>query len=117
MFGFGPGELVILVFVVPFFLALFFLPVVIAIARHHPSAPWIALLDLFLGWTLLGWLGALVWSLTPVAPTQAATQGATLTGTAGVAPTPGATRFCTRCGATLPPDAVFCPACGRDSRA
>jgi hypothetical protein len=116
MFNLGSGEFNILLVVAPFLLALFFLPIIIAIARHHPGTVWIVLLDLFLGWTLLGWLGALVWSLAPIAPMGAAVPGAPAAGSAGPASIPGAPRFCTRCGATLPPDAVFCPACGKDSR-
>ena len=117
MFSFGPGEVVILLFAVPFFLALFFLPVFIAIARRHPGVLWIVLLDVFLGWTLLGWLGALVWSLAPIAPALSATGSASPAGGAGAEPIPGAARFCARCGAALPPDAAFCPACGKDTRA
>ena len=109
MFNFGAVELVILMLVGPFVLALYFLPAIIAIARHHPNTLGIALLDLFLGWTLLGWLGALIWSLVQIVSPPAA-------GAAGAGPVTGAVRFCTRCGATLPPDAVFCPACGKDSR-
>lgn len=43
---------------------IYFLPAIIAIARDHESALGILLLDLFLGWTLVGWVGALVWSVT-----------------------------------------------------
>jgi len=116
VFNFGAVELVILMLVGPFVLALYFLPAIIAIARHHPNTLGIALLDLFLGWTLLGWLGALIWSLVQIASPPAAAPGPPAAGAAGAGPVPGAVRFCTRCGATLPPDAVFCPACGKDSR-
>jgi hypothetical protein len=50
-------------------LALYFVPTVIAVLRQHKQALPIFILDLFLGWTLVGWVGALVWSLTtPAAP-------------------------------------------------
>ena len=42
---------------------LYFLPSLVADCRRHPSAAAILALNLFLGWTALGWVGALVWSL------------------------------------------------------
>jgi hypothetical protein len=43
---------------------LYFLPTVIALIRGHLSGLAIFLLNLFLGWTLLGWIIALIWSCT-----------------------------------------------------
>jgi hypothetical protein len=45
-------------------LALYFAPAIIAGSRGHLSAPAIFALNLLLGWTALGWIAALVWSLT-----------------------------------------------------
>ena len=43
---------------------LYFIPSVVAGMRsHHQTWPIVAL-NLLLGWTLLGWVAALVWSLT-----------------------------------------------------
>ena len=42
----------------------YFLPVLVAYSRKHRSAMAIGFLNVFLGWTLLGWLIAMVWSLT-----------------------------------------------------
>ena len=39
-------------------------PAAIAFGRNHRAAPAILALTLFLGWTGLGWIVALVWSLT-----------------------------------------------------
>ena len=45
------------------FLAIvYFIPSVVAYHRGHTSATGIMLLNIFLGWTVLGWIGALVWS-------------------------------------------------------
>ena len=44
----------------------YFLPLIIASQRKHPSAIAIAALNLLAGWTLLGWLFALVWSLSAI---------------------------------------------------
>jgi hypothetical protein len=42
----------------------YFLPALIGGIRHHKSYLAIFALNLLLGWTVLGWIGALVWSLT-----------------------------------------------------
>ena len=42
---------------------LFFLPAVIAFPRGHPRRWAIVILLLALGWTGVGWLVALIWSL------------------------------------------------------
>lgn len=63
-------------------IACYFLPGLIAAYRNHHSAVAIMCLNLFLGWTLLGWVGALVWAFTavnkspiaPSAPTTATSQ-------------------------------------------
>jgi hypothetical protein len=44
----------------------YFLPAMIASKRNHPNAPGILLLDLFLGWTFIGWLAALIWSVSAI---------------------------------------------------
>jgi hypothetical protein len=44
---------------------LYFLPTVIALANNHPQTPLIVLIDVLLGWTFLGWLAALIWSVIP----------------------------------------------------
>ena len=46
-----------------FSLALYFLPTIIAIARHHRNALAIFLVNFFTGWTGIGWIVALVWSV------------------------------------------------------
>ena len=44
-------------------LALYFLPLIVAHRRKHPQENSIALLNIFLGWTFVGWVIALVWSV------------------------------------------------------
>jgi hypothetical protein len=41
---------------------LYFLPFIVAHARRHRQTLAIFCLNLFLGWTLLGWVIALVWA-------------------------------------------------------
>jgi Na+/H+-dicarboxylate symporter len=42
---------------------MYWLPTIIAIVRHTPSALGVAALNFFLGWTVIGWFLALVWAL------------------------------------------------------
>jgi hypothetical protein len=47
-------------------LLVYFAPTAVASAREHHQTGAIFVLNLFLGWTLLGWLIALIWSATAV---------------------------------------------------
>lgn len=42
----------------------YFIPWVIAGIRGHHNTKAIFILNLFLGWTFLGWVGALIWAFT-----------------------------------------------------
>lgn len=55
-------HLFFLMFVLPF-LALHFLPAIIAAARHARNFGWILLANLLLSWTVIGWIVALIWSI------------------------------------------------------
>lgn len=46
------------------FIALYFLPILFAVMRGHRNALAITALTILLGWTLIGWVVATVWSLT-----------------------------------------------------
>jgi hypothetical protein len=48
--------------------AVYFLPAIIAKARHHHQTGAIFVVDLFLGWTFLGWVVALAWSCSAKRP-------------------------------------------------
>lgn len=43
---------------------LYFVPAIVAMTRHHPNTAAIVILNLLAGWTFIGWVGSLVWSLT-----------------------------------------------------
>ena len=47
-------------------MAMYFLPAIIAFRREHHNRTAILVLNIFLGWTFLGWVAALIWSLTAV---------------------------------------------------
>ncbi len=49
-----------------FVLVIYVLPVFIAMRRHHHQLGPIAVINIFLGWTFLGWVVALAWSLSAV---------------------------------------------------
>ena len=44
--------------------AIHFLPTIIAALRHSRHVVGIFLLNLFLGWTVVGWVVALIWAIT-----------------------------------------------------
>ena len=44
-------------------LIVYFVPTAIAVGNGHSNALPIFVLNLFLGWTIIGWVGALVWAL------------------------------------------------------
>lgn len=45
-------------------IVIYFAPYINALLRKHNNLTPIALINLVLGWTLIGWFGALVWSYT-----------------------------------------------------
>jgi hypothetical protein len=51
-------------------IAMYWLPTILAVTRHSPSAMAIGVLNFFLGWTIIGWIIALVWALAAVPATQ-----------------------------------------------
>ena len=44
-------------------LAVYLLPTWLAVLFEHPHALWIFLVNVFLGWSFVGWVAALVWAL------------------------------------------------------
>jgi hypothetical protein len=44
-------------------LGLYFVPTVIAVVRKHRQIAPIILINLLLGWTVIGWIAALIWSV------------------------------------------------------
>lgn len=45
---------------------IYFMPALIASKRKHPNSGAIFALNLLLGWSLLGWVAALVWSVSQI---------------------------------------------------
>jgi len=61
-------EVLLLLVLVGVLIVFYFLPSIIGYNKRNASA--IFLLNLFLGWTLVGWVVALVWSVTYDPPQQ-----------------------------------------------
>jgi hypothetical protein len=76
-------------------LALYFLPWLCAQHKHKRNQASIFVLNLFLGWTLIGWVVALVWALS-VDSVQAQQQ----------------VWLCSICRSPLQPTSRFCDRCG-----
>ncbi|HTR67940.1 MAG TPA: superinfection immunity protein [Terriglobales bacterium] len=58
----------------PFFgfgFVLYFLPSILALARNKRDTLAIFLLNLFLGWTIIGWVVSLVWAVKTEVPVPA----------------------------------------------
>ncbi len=58
------GDLILVVIIIIMAFIIYFLPAIVARQRSHHNAAAILLLNLFLGWTFLGWVVALVWAST-----------------------------------------------------
>lgn len=59
-FKLGPLEVGLILIILP----VYFLPTLIAFIRRKTNRLPIFLLNLFAGWTVLGWIGALIWGAT-----------------------------------------------------
>ena|SRR5271170_2418301 len=87
-------------------LVLYFLPTIIAISRKKTNVVAIVLINFLLGWTVVGWIIALVWAVSTERVDQIATAQAVYI------PQPSR-RFCQKCGKPDQVGAQFCPHCGQ----
>lgn len=80
--------------IIIFAIFFYFLPTYFANARQHQSKTAIFIVNLFLGWTLIGWVGALAWSFTGISTEDAGLFK------------------CPDCAETIKRDAKVCKHCG-----
>jgi hypothetical protein len=78
--------------------AIYFTPWLVAVSRKHHNRGAICALNLFLGWTVLGWIIAIVWAYTAVRRPD---------------PAPARER-CPYCHEAMAALATVCPHCRRD---
>lgn len=100
----------------------YLLPTSIAGWRHHPNGAPIFLLNLFLGWTVIGWIVALMWASSSPEGVQTvivAVPGASVATVPPAAPTfsapfdaPREIVFCSKCGKKREGTLNFCRHCG-----
>ena len=97
---------------------LYFLPTIVAMSRGHRSYGGILVLNLFLGWTFIGWLIALVWACSSTGPAPVNVyvsqhyQPPPQYYPPPLPPYVPPALSCGKCGAELTGNRQFCSACG-----
>ena len=88
-----------------FTLLIYFIPSMVANSRQHKNLQSIIVLNLFLGWTLVGWVVSLVWAYSDT-PAKEAVPIATAA--------PNDMRVCPYCAEPIRAAAIKCKHCGSD---
>lgn len=91
--------------------ALYFLPTIIAVVKHKANTSAITLLNLFLGWTLVGWFIALLWAVSNQQVDQPVVVRHVPAAPPAPAPPPSSV-LCSACGKYSHAGSKFCPHCG-----
>jgi hypothetical protein len=99
------GMMLLLAFIIGG-LVVYILPTIIALVKKKQNTAAIALVNLLLGWSFIGWVVALVWAVTVDPPTAAPVKAVA----APVAPAPAL--LCSACGKYNPATSRFCAHCG-----
>ena len=89
---------------------LYLLPTLEALLKEHPNLPAIGLVNVLLGWSLLGWVVAEVWALKKPEPVAAVAVAGAPTAFA----TPRETKTCPYCAEEILVAAVKCKHCGSE---
>ena len=74
---------------------IYFIPTFV-VKKSHPNQAGVILLNIFLGWTFLGWVGALIWAIS------------------GNDKPRNITYHCTHCQYETKIQTEFCPVCGKN---
>ncbi len=59
-FRIGPWEIILILFI----FSVYFVPTTVAVVRHAKQKLGIILFNILAGWTLVGWIIAIVWAIT-----------------------------------------------------
>jgi len=62
MFGIGVNEIGGIILLIVLF-GIYFIPTGVAVCRKAKRLAGIVVLNILLGWTLIGWVGSLVWAI------------------------------------------------------
>ncbi|WP_414540160.1 superinfection immunity protein [Stenotrophomonas forensis] len=92
---------------------LYLLPSYEAWRRNHPNLMGVILVNVLLGWTLLGWVVALVWSVLTSA-SQSMPLAAPIEAEAASPPPARATKRCPFCAEDVLREAIKCKHCGSE---